>query len=700
VFLLSVLVVVSLAITHRTLLFVEPWHEHSDYAVDAIQIEKARHFEAIHGNYSRFGFRHPGPGFFYIYALGEQVFYRWLHLVPSPYNAHVLSGLILQCFFFSAGLIIAADWIRRPLFIPLALFTATIHLAFADNAFISTWPPRVLLMPLFCFIISAASVASGQIRHLPLTVLAGCFLVHGHVAQPLYVVPLFVLAYAFAWRRARERSGGIGDWLRAHRCTHLVSFGCIVLFLVPIAIDLAAGPHSNLAQIVEFEASYHGSSKSLWKALVYFAGFFGYVKKPEAFLTVFGPNRATVLGEHLAGYIIWAAIIVVILVNARRMWLRPVAAERPFILALTLFTLLAFFFSLYWGTVQIGPMYEYNGYFFYAILGCMLILLSAAGSASTVQQPRIITETLYIAIVVLTWQRQYVPLAIDYSTNRIPPAVRRALTADPLPAAPKYLLFNRGDWGEAASIALALERASQQFRGDADWGPKFAPDRGFEPAPPDFDLEGLSTWRLSRLGPPDVGKPIRDNLRVYFEPLPLDPTKTVIDCAENGNLELYTLFGFASPLGSAAWTIRRDAGLVCDAPPVDKDLSVTFFAEPFSVAGVSAVQPMTLSVNGRQVFTCTLTSRGSVTARVPAAVWNAKRPVLMVLHLPAAVSPHELGVSLDQRKFGWNLERIVFQSLGLPPAPTDDARETKRTTFKSPEFEQKVAKTTKAVDGI
>jgi hypothetical protein len=35
----------------------------------------------------------------------------------------------------------------------------------------------------------------------------------------------------------------------------------------------------------------------------------------------------------------------------------------------------------------------------------------------------------------------------------------------------------------------------------------------------------------------------------------------------------------------------------------------------------------------------------------------------MVLHLPAAVSEHDRGLSLDERKFGWHVERIIFESV-------------------------------------
>lgn len=666
----GILLLLVLSVVHRETLFVLPWHEHSDYAVDALHIERARHFEAIHGNFSRFGFHHPGPAFYYVYALGEQLLYRWLQVVPSPYNAHVISGLVLQGFFFWAAVVICARWIRRPLFIPLALFAFAVHLQLADHAFISTWPPHVLLMPFLCFLVGVSSIAAGNISHLPITVLAGCFLVHGHVAQPLYVVPLFSLAYGTVWWREGRRFSNKRAFWRASRAPHLLSGVCIAVFLVPLVIDVCAGAQSNFAKILEFETSFHDSSKPLWKAIVYFVSFFGYVKKQELFLSIFGPERSAAIGEHVLGYWIWGVMIAAVLSWIVRSHLERRPGPPVFVRVLTGFTACAFLLSLYWGTVQIGPMYEYNGYFFYAILGCVLLLFCALVSALPFPHQNTGALILYAAAAVVGWQRQYTPLPIDYTNRKIPPAVRQALASDPRTAAPKYLLFNRGDWGEAVSIALALAREGREFRADADWGTKFAPDAEFEPAPPAFDFSGVSTWRLSRAGPSNTGSLIRDNLRVYFEPLPFDPHNATIDCSENGNLELYTLFGFTSPLESATWTIRPYAGLVFDSPPISSDLSVTFFAEPFACPGIPGNQPMTLTVNGQEVFTTVLKARGAVATRIPAAVWNSKKPVLMAMHFPAAVAPagsirqsiRSLGGSIDKRMFGWRIERVVFES--------------------------------------
>lgn len=651
----------TLAATHYGLFFGHPWHEHYDYAVNALQIEQAKTGREIYGNYSRFGFYHPGPAFYYVYAAAETVLCDWLHVLPSPYNAHALAGLLLQGFFFAAALTIADGWIRRPLWMPLALLAAAIHFGFAGSAFIDTWPPRVLLMPFLCFLVASSSTAAGRVGHLPLAVLSGCFLVHGHVAQPLFVVPLFIGAFALMWRNLR-RSGCEGESSqRSRTLAHALALGCIALFLVPIAIDLASGSQSNFARILEVMEVTDGLRKSWWKGLLYLCAFFGYVREPEKFLPENGPGRADFISQNPGPYLVWVGLLAAVVFYLVRVFRSANTPERSFVLTFAAVVICACGLSLCWGVAQIGPMYQYNGYFYFAILYAILLLLCAAISSIPFPGARYIGAVACVAAGLIVWDGRHAPLHIDYATNEIVSAVADALRADPSPFAPKYLLFEHTEWGDAVSMALALKRAGSSFRANRDWGPKFARDSAFEPVPPNFEVRDMSTWRLSRRGPAAEGVRIRDNLRVYFDPLPLDPAKAVIDCGEGGNLNLYSLVGFDSPVGHGVWTIRQHAALIFASAPVANDIVVTITAEPFAIPGDKAAQPGTLYVNGREVFEWTLTAHDTVSARVSAEIWNLKSPVTIVLHLPKAIYPPR-ALASDPRAVAWRIERISFAS--------------------------------------
>src|ERR1700743_2832920 len=56
------------------LLFRHALIEAGDAATIILQINNAQRFHEMLGNYSRWRFHHPGPGFIYILALGDGVF--------------------------------------------------------------------------------------------------------------------------------------------------------------------------------------------------------------------------------------------------------------------------------------------------------------------------------------------------------------------------------------------------------------------------------------------------------------------------------------------------------------------------------------------------------------------------------------------------------------------------------------------------
>lgn len=659
--LIGLLVFALLAAVYGALLFQQPWHEHSDYAVNALQIGRAAELREIHGNYSRFGFYHPGPAFFYVYALSERILHDGLGWLPSPHNAHALAGLALQCFFFAAALTVASAWIRRPLFIPLALLAAAVHFGFAEYAFIDIWPPRVLLMPFLCFLVSAGSVSAGRIRHLPLMVLAGCFLVHGHVAQPLFVVPVFLCAYAMFWWHARHSRRDLAAAGGSVRTAHILSLACIALFLVPLVADLLAGAQSNFAQILGILQVHSNQRKSVWKALLYFCAFFSYLRTPEEFLPEHGPGRADFMAERYGYYLVWGAVLAVAIACVVRSFGQRSTEERTFVLRFAGILLLTFGLSLCWGVLQMGAMFSYNGYFYFATLYGILLLLCAGLSTLAVPKPRIVAAVVCIAAALFAWNWRRTPSHIDYTSNSIVTGVQAAALADPSRGTVKHLLFDPPEWSDAVSVALALKRAGVDFSANLEWGPKFDPGAGFEPSAPGFDYAGHSIWRLSRRGPPDEGHPIVGHLRVYFEPLPLDPVNTVIHCGEGRNLELYALFGFGTPNGPGVWTARPYAGLGFLSSPTAADVLVTITAEPFALRNTPAAQSMALRVNGHEVMACTFTSRRAVTARIPAAIWNSTPQVTMVLHLPDALYPHRTKLPKDPRLVGLRIETIAFQ---------------------------------------
>jgi hypothetical protein len=207
---LTAIIFAAIVLNNSEMLFGSRQYEADDFAVNSLQVLKAKQFRETLGHYCRFGFHHPGPAFFYVFGWGEILFFDVLHLVPTPFNGQLIALYALSAFFVGVPLALIASRLGNasPWFVGLALMFAGWHFgavgkfyAFVPGDFglLSPWPPCFIVLPFLCLIVAAASVAAGSGKDLPLLTLAGCFLVHGHVAMPLFVGPLAFIAYGALW---------------------------------------------------------------------------------------------------------------------------------------------------------------------------------------------------------------------------------------------------------------------------------------------------------------------------------------------------------------------------------------------------------------------------------------------------------------------------------------------------------------------
>src|SRR6185295_9336068 len=81
---LAAIILGAILLNNARPIFSDAHYETGDLAANSLQVIRAKHFELVLGNYSRFGFYHPGPAFFYVYAAGEALFHDVLGIVPTP----------------------------------------------------------------------------------------------------------------------------------------------------------------------------------------------------------------------------------------------------------------------------------------------------------------------------------------------------------------------------------------------------------------------------------------------------------------------------------------------------------------------------------------------------------------------------------------------------------------------------------------
>jgi hypothetical protein len=222
----------ALLVIRNRALFTVVVDESGDPAANSIITAQAKHFALLVGNYSRLGFSHPGPGFFYVQAFGEWLFHDRLRIVPAPWNGQVLGVLVLNAALLAATMTVLAGWLRSWPATALAGAAALGFLARHGQAASVMWPPFMYVLPFLLLLVAAASVAAGRTADLWALALAAGLLVHGH-AQFLLFVPV-ITAAALVALVARRRAG---VWQRPR--DWLVGLAVAAVFALPMVVNLA-----------------------------------------------------------------------------------------------------------------------------------------------------------------------------------------------------------------------------------------------------------------------------------------------------------------------------------------------------------------------------------------------------------------------------------------------------------------------------
>ncbi|PYI90475.1 MAG: hypothetical protein DME97_17515 [Verrucomicrobia bacterium] len=545
---LAVTIFAAVLLNNARPIFYVSHYEMGDLAANSLQIIRAKHFAPVLGNYSRFGFYHPGPAFFYVYAASEALFHDALHVVPTPLNAQLIGLYALSAFFFSATLGVISRWLDSEAakwFLSIALLLAAWHfsavgefynLNFARPGLFSIWPPCVLVFPFLCFLIAAASVAAGGGRDLPLMTLAACFVVHSHVGMPLFVVPITLLVYGSFLLRLRHGRSGEGGWpWRAFPRAHWLACAIIVLFLVPIVIDLLTATRSNLSLIIDHLQNGYGERKGLLRSIFYFMHFAAYTPYPNSNTIPAFENfdiRGTVAFfiTHWRAYGLWIVVILspLLLLRAKFNFAAFRAKSqnanfttpklRSFLIRMYLVVGFAIVLTIVWGHIQEGPMYYFNAHFNFAVYYSLLLVFAvtlaqsiahgklarlAALSSGSPSRPSLMRAGPFLialaAVALFARQaRQFRYRPQDSEEQHIfATTMERALKSDSIQ--PKLLSFEGQAWAETVGVALYLQRAGANWY-VADYAVPipfiFGRDRAIPDKETALRLPHASVWRI------------------------------------------------------------------------------------------------------------------------------------------------------------------------------------------------------------
>jgi hypothetical protein len=172
----------------------------SDFALLELSAGEALRGTQLLGPYSRFGWRHPGPAYFYLQAP--------LYGVSGASSASLPVGVLILNWAALLGIVACLRrWVDQaavPIF-ALALFLLY-GLYLGPGFLYNIWNPAVTILPLGLFLILCAGLASGRTMVLPLVAGLGSFLVQTHVGY-LPCVAAGTLTSGALWLRLRWRDG-------------------------------------------------------------------------------------------------------------------------------------------------------------------------------------------------------------------------------------------------------------------------------------------------------------------------------------------------------------------------------------------------------------------------------------------------------------------------------------------------------------
>lgn len=171
------------------------------------------------GAYSRFGFHHPGPMYFYM-----------------RYPLYALSGFAASSFYLSTALIVGLSlWLSFRIIRKHTFPSGAVVFAFVFSLFMHTitrtiwlnqWNPFIIIFPLCLLVISAAANTTKTYTTIYIAVISGSFLAQTHLGMipAVGAISLYLLIRSIIQKSLRRKE-------------MIVSAILIFLFWIPVLID-------------------------------------------------------------------------------------------------------------------------------------------------------------------------------------------------------------------------------------------------------------------------------------------------------------------------------------------------------------------------------------------------------------------------------------------------------------------------------
>ena len=441
-------------------LFTTRLYEQGDGGANSILIEQAKHFTLLIGNYSREGFNHPGPAYMYVQAFGEYLFQNALHVVPTAWNAHMLSVFALNCTFVALAVGVVYGW-TRSLRGAAACFAVFTGFAIAYPPIVnSDWMPYMYVLAYMVFILAAGSVAARRAQDAWIFALTGWFLIHGHACF-LFFVPVITVAVlaAVLWPRRHALRASVGEFFREQRGAWIPVAVISAVFALPIVVNLVLHWPGDFGKYISYGGSGQAGGHGLRQVVDYALWF--WWPHQHAWLSGLAP----LLGYPVA--------------LAATLWLTR-GPLRRFLLALLAVTVVSSLAFGVYTAVGIDDLTEYYiGYFYWSAPLVTVLVIVLAGLEAVRARPGAegsrFALGLGTGVAVLAAAAAFVVLAVipgtRTSTNDIDEALPQvvATLAARAPGQTIVLHIDHSAWVETTGFLVQAERTGVKACLDDPW---------------------------------------------------------------------------------------------------------------------------------------------------------------------------------------------------------------------------------------
>src|SRR4051812_38145100 len=205
----------------------------SDTAVIESYTLYASRAQLLVGAYSRYGWHHPGPLYFYLLAP--------VYMLSGSSTPGLSAGALL----INVAAIVILAWVlvRSAAGWLTLTFTASIAVYVWRLAplLVSPWNPHIVVLPLAALAAVAAAVLSGDNGLLPVGAALASFVMQTHLGVVPTAVALCVIPALAAWPTARDGARGI------RRPVIAAAAVAAVLWAVPLSEQVSAAPGNMTA---------------------------------------------------------------------------------------------------------------------------------------------------------------------------------------------------------------------------------------------------------------------------------------------------------------------------------------------------------------------------------------------------------------------------------------------------------------------